>query len=51
MPSWSEISDWMPRLLDGLRFTVEITFGAFVLAVVFGLIVALMRLNSRRLIT
>jgi polar amino acid transport system permease protein len=41
----------MPRLLHGLRFTIEITAGAFVLAVVLGLLVALMRLNSRRLIT
>lgn len=51
VPSWSEISDWMPRLLHGLRFTLEITFGAFILAVVLGLLIALMRLNSRRLVT
>ena len=48
MPSWNELSDWMPRLLGGMKFTVEITIGAFVLAVVVGLLVALMRLNSRR---
>lgn len=47
MPSWDELSDWLPRLVDGLRFTVEITLGAFVLAVVLGLLVALMRLNPR----
>ena len=48
MPSWNELSDWLPRLLEGMKFTVEITLGAFVVAVVLGLLVALMRLNSRR---
>lgn len=51
MPSWHQISTWMPRLLDGLKYTVEITIGAFILALIIGLVIALMRLNSRRWIT
>lgn len=50
MPSWDELSAWMPRLMEGLKFTVEITIGAFLLAVALGLVVALMRLNSRLLV-
>ena len=47
MPSWHELSNWLPRLLHGLKYTVEITIGAFIIAVALGLIVALMRLNTR----
>lgn len=45
--SSDQMLEWLPRLLDGLQFTVLITFGAFFLSLALGLIVALMRLNSR----
>ncbi|MDT5243553.1 MAG: L-cystine transport system permease protein [Mycobacterium sp.] len=48
MPTLQELGDWLPRLLHGLVFTVQITVGAFVLAVVLGLVVALLRLSPRR---
>lgn len=48
MPSFAELKDWMPRLLGGLVYTIEITFGALVLALLLGLIVAMLRLNSKR---
>lgn len=40
--------EWLPRLLEGLKYTVIITFGAFALSLVLGLLIALMRLNRRR---
>jgi His/Glu/Gln/Arg/opine family amino acid ABC transporter permease subunit len=40
--------EWLPRLLDGMKFTVEITIGAFILALLLGLVIAMMRLNRRR---
>ncbi len=40
--------EWLPRLLEGMKYTVIITVGAFVLALVLGLLIALMRLNRRR---
>jgi His/Glu/Gln/Arg/opine family amino acid ABC transporter permease subunit len=48
MPTFEELGEWLPRLLRGLVFTVQITVGAFVLAVVLGLVVALLRLSPRR---
>lgn len=51
MPSWSELVNWLPQLLDGLKYTIEITIGAFILAVAVGLVVALMRLNAQRRVT
>jgi polar amino acid transport system permease protein len=48
MPTFEELGDWLPRLLHGMVFTVQITIGAFVLAVVLGLVVALLRLSPRR---
>jgi polar amino acid transport system permease protein len=40
--------EWLPRLLEGMKYTVAITLGAFVLSLVFGLVIALLRLNRRR---
>jgi His/Glu/Gln/Arg/opine family amino acid ABC transporter permease subunit len=48
MPTFEALGEWLPRLLRGLVFTVQITIGAFVLAVVLGLVVALLRLSPRR---
>ncbi|MET4430675.1 MULTISPECIES: amino acid ABC transporter permease [unclassified Mycolicibacterium] len=48
MPTVEELSEWLPRMMHGLVFTVQITFGAFVLAVVLGLVVAVLRLSPRR---
>lgn len=48
MPTYTELAEWLPRLLHGLAFTVQITFGAFFLAVVIGLIVAILRLSPQR---
>jgi polar amino acid transport system permease protein len=42
------IKDWLPRLLEGMKYTVAITIGAFVLALLVGLVIAMMRLNRRR---
>jgi polar amino acid transport system permease protein len=39
--------EWLPRLLEGMKYTVAITLGAFVLSLVFGLVIALLRLNRR----
>src|SRR5438067_2427570 len=44
----SDLTQWLPRLLDGLQFTIILTVGSFALALVLGLLVALMRLNPRR---
>jgi len=41
-----EIIDWMPRLLDGLKYTVTLTVLSFALSLVVALIVAAMRLNT-----
>src|SRR5258708_19617203 len=40
-----QIIDWMPRLLDGLRYTVILTVLSFALSLVVALIIAAMRLN------
>lgn len=48
MPTWEELNEWIPRLLVGLRFTIELTVFAFVLAVALGLVVALMRLDRSK---
>ena len=40
--------EWLPRLLEGLKYTVIITIGAFALSLVLGLLIAVMRLDSRR---
>ena len=48
MPTSDELEAWLPRLLHGMVFTVQITVGAFVLAVVLGLVVAVLRLSPRR---
>ncbi|MFO1162056.1 MAG: amino acid ABC transporter permease [Reyranellaceae bacterium] len=40
-----QILDWMPRLLDGLKFTVTLTILAFALSLVVALIISAMRLN------
>jgi His/Glu/Gln/Arg/opine family amino acid ABC transporter permease subunit len=40
-----EILEWMPRLLEGLRYTVTLTIMSFALSLVVGLIIAAMRLN------
>lgn len=40
--------EWLPRLLEGLKYTVIITFGAFALSLLLGLLIAVMRLNRRR---
>lgn len=48
LPTWQQLEEWVPRLLTGLRFTVELTVLSFALAVVLGLIVALMRLDSTK---
>lgn len=39
--------EWMPRLLDGLQLTVLLTLGAFAVALVVGLIIAVMRLDPK----
>jgi len=39
------ILEWMPRLLDGLKYTVTLTILSFALSLVVALIVAAMRLN------
>jgi polar amino acid transport system permease protein len=40
--------EWLPRLLEGLKYTVIITVGAFAMSLVLGLLIAVMRLNRRR---
>jgi His/Glu/Gln/Arg/opine family amino acid ABC transporter permease subunit len=40
-----QIIDWMPRLVDGLRYTVILTVLSFALSLVVALIIAAMRLN------
>jgi His/Glu/Gln/Arg/opine family amino acid ABC transporter permease subunit len=40
-----EILEWMPRLLDGLKYTVTLTIFSFALSLVVALIIAAMRLN------
>jgi len=47
VPDLDTLAAWVPRLLEGLKFTVAITAGAFVLAVVLGLVVALLRLSPK----
>jgi len=42
-----EILDWMPRLLDGLKYTVTLTIFSFALSLLVALIIAAMRLNPR----
>lgn len=42
-----DIIEWMPRLLDGLKYTVILTILAFALSLVVALVVAAMRLNPR----
>ena len=44
----SQITDWLPSLLAGLLVTIEITFAAMALALVLGIILATMRLESRQ---
>lgn len=39
------LREWMPRLLDGLQLTIVLTLGAFAVALVVGLVIAIMRLN------
>jgi polar amino acid transport system permease protein len=40
-----DILAWMPRLLDGLKYTVTLTIFSFALSLVVALIIAAMRLN------
>lgn len=42
-----DIIEWMPRLLDGLKYTVILTILSFALSLVVALVVAAMRLNPR----
>jgi His/Glu/Gln/Arg/opine family amino acid ABC transporter permease subunit len=48
MPSAEDLGEWLPRLLHGLQFTVQITIGAFVVAVALGLVVSILRLDPTR---
>jgi His/Glu/Gln/Arg/opine family amino acid ABC transporter permease subunit len=41
----NDILDWMPRLLDGLKYTVTLTIFSFALSLLVALIIAAMRLN------
>lgn len=41
------VLDWMPRLLEGLQLTVLLTLGGFAVALVVGLVIAVMRLNPK----
>jgi His/Glu/Gln/Arg/opine family amino acid ABC transporter permease subunit len=41
-------AEWLPRLFEGLKYTVIITAGAFAMSLVLGLLIAVMRLNRRR---
>jgi polar amino acid transport system permease protein len=43
----AQLSEWLPRLFVGLEYTVVLTVGSFALALVLGLLVAVMRLNPR----
>lgn len=48
MPTWEQLEEWVPRLLVGLRFTIELTVYSFALAVALGLVIAMMRLDSSK---
>ena len=48
--SWDFIFDNMPLFLDGVRITIFISLVAFGLSVVFGLVVALLRLSKSRIL-
>jgi polar amino acid transport system permease protein len=45
---FSEITNWLPPLLEGLQQTVFLTFAGMAVALVVGLAVALARLDPRR---
>lgn len=48
--SWDFIFDNMPLFLDGVRITIFISLVAFGLSIVFGLVVALLRLSKSRIL-
>jgi polar amino acid transport system permease protein len=48
--SWDFIFDNMPLFLDGVRITIFISLVAFGLSIVFGLVVALLRLSRSRIL-
>ncbi|MEX0865335.1 MAG: amino acid ABC transporter permease [Acidimicrobiia bacterium] len=48
--SWDFIFDNLPLFLDGVRITIFISLVAFGLAIVFGLVVALLRLSKSRIL-
>jgi len=48
--SWDFIFDNMPLFLDGVKITIFISFVAFGLSIVFGLVVALLRLSKSRIV-
>ncbi|MDR6192907.1 polar amino acid transport system permease protein [Agrobacterium pusense] len=49
--SLTDITDFMPRLLWGALATIELTLTSIVFAVTIGLVLAMVRLSSRRLFT
>ncbi|MEX1124628.1 MAG: amino acid ABC transporter permease [Acidimicrobiia bacterium] len=48
--SWDFIFDNLPLFLDGVRITIFISLVAFGLAIVFGLVVALLRMSQSRIL-
>ena len=48
--SWDFIFDNLPLFLDGVRITIFISLVAFGLSIVFGLVVALLRLSKSRIL-
>jgi His/Glu/Gln/Arg/opine family amino acid ABC transporter permease subunit len=48
--SWDFIFDNLPLFLDGVRITIFISLVAFALSIVFGLVVALLRLSKSRIL-
>jgi polar amino acid transport system permease protein len=48
---WAVITDNVPLFLDGVRLTIFIAVGAFLLATVLGVLVALARLSKNRVVS